>query len=45
MRMPVEMLSPHVGAILEGILLWAEDSRNKFKLKVGGPRVVAGGWG
>ncbi len=34
MRLPVEMLVPHLGAMLEGILLWASDSKNKFKLKV-----------
>ena len=35
MRVPVDMLVPHLGAMLEGILLWASDSKNKFKLKVG----------
>lgn len=34
MRLPVEMLEPQLDAILEGILLWASDSKNKFKLKV-----------
>ena len=34
MRLPVEMLEQHLGAILEGILLWSEDSKNKFRLKV-----------
>lgn len=34
MRMPVDVLTPQLGAILEGLLLWAEDSKNKFKLKV-----------
>jgi hypothetical protein len=34
MRMPVELLLPHLNAVLEGLLIWAEDSKNKFKLKV-----------
>ncbi|KAJ9506030.1 hypothetical protein QJQ45_002495 [Haematococcus lacustris] len=34
MRMPVPMLTVHLAAILEGALLWAADSKNKFKLKV-----------
>lgn len=34
MRMPVAALTPQLGQILEGLLLWAEDSKNKFKLKV-----------
>lgn len=34
MRLPAEALQPHLAAILEGILLWASDSKNKFKLKV-----------
>ena len=34
MRLPLEALSPHLPAILEGVLLWAADSKNKFKLKV-----------
>ncbi|GLI63541.1 hypothetical protein VaNZ11_006530 [Volvox africanus] len=34
MRLPVEILLPHLGPILEGMLVWAEDSKNKFKLKV-----------
>ena len=34
MRMPVGVLLPRLGAILEGLLIWAEDSKNKFKLKV-----------
>ncbi|PNW69821.1 hypothetical protein CHLRE_19g751197v5 [Chlamydomonas reinhardtii] len=34
MRLPVELLTPHLGPILEGMLIWAEDSKNKFKLKV-----------
>ena len=34
MRMPAAVLQQHMKAILEGILLWAEDSKNKFKLKV-----------
>jgi hypothetical protein len=34
MRLPVEALQPQLGPILEGVLLWAADSKNKFKLKV-----------
>ncbi|GIL64267.1 hypothetical protein Vafri_18268 [Volvox africanus] len=34
MRLPVEILLPHLRPILEGMLVWAEDSKNKFKLKV-----------
>lgn len=34
-RMQIEMLERHLKGILEGILLWSEDSKNKFKLKVG----------
>lgn len=34
MRLPVESLTPRLPAMLEGLLLWCEDSRNKFKLKV-----------
>ncbi|KAG2424708.1 hypothetical protein HXX76_014284 [Chlamydomonas incerta] len=34
MRLPVELLTPQLGPILEGMLIWAEDSKNKFKLKV-----------
>ena len=36
MRLPVEALQPQLGPILEGVLLWAADSKNKFKLKVHG---------
>jgi len=34
MRLPLEAVQPHLPAILEGVLLWAADSKNKFKLKV-----------
>ncbi|EFJ51860.1 hypothetical protein VOLCADRAFT_87463 [Volvox carteri f. nagariensis] len=34
MRLPVDLLLPHLKPILEGMLVWAEDSKNKFKLKV-----------
>ena len=34
MRMPVDVLLPWLGPMQEGMLLWAEDSKNKFKLKV-----------
>ena len=40
--MPVELLLPQLGPILEGLLLWAEDSKNKFKLKVNG--LLGGYW-
>jgi hypothetical protein len=43
-RMPVDLLRPHLGPILEGVLLWAADSKNKFKLKVRGGR-AGGTWG
>ena len=33
MRLPLEAVLPHLPAILEGVLLWAADSKNKFKLK------------
>eukprot|EP00798_Chlamydomonas_sp_ICE-L_P031076 gene31076-6203_t len=34
MRMPAEMLMTMLGEILEGVLIWCNDSKNKFKLKV-----------
>lgn len=34
MRLPVEVLQQHLGRMLEGVLVWANDSKNKFKLKV-----------
>ena len=34
MRLPAPELLPFIPAICEGILLWAEDSKNKFRLKV-----------
>lgn len=34
MRLPTEVLDQHLRPILEGLLLWSEDSKNKFKLKV-----------
>lgn len=34
MRLPVEILQQFLSPILDGILLWAGDSKNKFKLKV-----------
>ena len=34
MRLPTEVLEEHLHPILEGLLLWSEDSKNKFKLKV-----------
>ena len=43
MRLPVDSLVPFIPQILEGILLWCEDSKNKFRLKVSEPdgRVAA----
>lgn len=37
MKLPVEILQQHLESILEGILLWSQDSKNKFKLKVFSP--------
>jgi ribosomal RNA-processing protein 12 len=34
MRVPVELLTPHLPIIIEGVLLWAEDSKNKFRFKI-----------
>lgn len=34
MRLPTEVLEQHLRPILEGLLLWSDDSKNKFKLKV-----------
>ena len=34
MRLPTEVLEQHLRPTLEGLLLWSEDSKNKFKLKV-----------
>lgn len=34
MRLPVPVVTTHVKAILEGILLWSADTKNQFKLKV-----------
>lgn len=34
MRMPPDLLIPQLKPMLEGLLLWSEDSKNKFKLKV-----------
>ncbi|PNH02025.1 Ribosomal RNA-processing protein 12 [Tetrabaena socialis] len=42
MRLPVDLLTPQLGTILEGVLLWAEDSKNKFKLKVLPLQIVEG---
>ena len=33
-RLPVDVLDQHMAQILEGLLLWSEDSKNKFRLKV-----------
>lgn len=34
MRVPAELLAPHLRVIVEGVLMWAEDSKNRYKLKV-----------
>lgn len=34
LRVPVDLVAPHLALIIEGVLVWAEDSKNKFKLKV-----------
>ena len=34
MRLPAPVVTPHLKAILEGILLWSGDTKNQFKLKV-----------
>ena len=34
MRMPVDMLLVWLPQMLEGTLIWADDSKNKFRLKV-----------
>ncbi|DBA66455.1 TPA: hypothetical protein ACH3X2_002431 [Trebouxia sp. C0005] len=34
MRLPIPVVTAHVKAILEGILLWSADTKNQFKLKV-----------
>ena len=33
-RVPVPLLTPHLETILSGVLLWAEDSKNRYKQKV-----------
>ena len=33
-KLPAEVLQDHLESILEGILLWSQDSKNKFRLKV-----------
>ncbi len=35
MRLPVPVVTVHLKAILDGILLWSADTKNQFKLKVG----------
>ena len=34
MRLPVPLVTQHLKAILEGVLLWSADTKNQFKLKV-----------
>ena len=34
MRLPVPVVTVHLKAILDGILLWSADTKNQFKLKV-----------
>ncbi len=33
MRLPPEVLQEHLPLMLQGLLLWSEDSKNKFRLK------------
>lgn len=33
-RLPVEILQQHMATMIEGLLIWAQDSKNKFKMKV-----------
>lgn len=35
MRMPVDLLLQWMPQIMEGMLIWSDDSKNKFRLKVG----------
>lgn len=35
MRMPVDMLLQWLPQMMEGMLIWSDDSKNKFRLKVG----------
>ncbi len=37
MRLPADVLQAHLAAMLVGLLLWSEDSKNKFRLKARGP--------
>ena len=34
MRLPIPIVTAHLKAILDGILLWSADTKNQFKLKV-----------
>ena len=34
MRLPIPVVTTHLKAILDGILLWSADTKNQFKLKV-----------
>jgi hypothetical protein len=36
MRLPAEVLTPQLGPLLEAVLLWSTDTKNKFKLKARG---------
>jgi len=36
-RLPADVLQAHLAAMLVGLLLWSEDSKNKFRLKARGP--------
>jgi hypothetical protein len=42
MRMPADLLMVWLPQLLEGMLLWADDSKNKFRLKVGLSRGLDG---
>ena len=39
MKLPPEMLQQHMKDILEGLLLWGDDPKNKFRLKVRPPPI------
>ena len=39
MKLPPEMLQQHLKDMLEGLLLWGDDPKNKFRLKVRPPPI------
>ena len=42
MRLSAGQLEEHIKGILEGVLLWASDSKNRFKLKARTPSGSSG---